>query len=665
MSPVGSLRSEPTGLSWLTLGRDARTASSPGGIVHTFKAAEAMNVGDEAALSDDMTVCHQGTDPAAVIIGRVVGGKRTKFVCASGPEDIGVLAASTGQMVQVLVLGVAWKGNSVLDATLTMIAPGAQAIALPSGRLGTVSSFLANNTLAWNPRDTTTSTINDGVADARAAFVAADALSAVIATAGVYRIASNMTLSSGLTMAPGAVLKPAAGATVIIEGSFSAGLEQCFDLSLGGAVRFAPGATRAAIPQWFGAKGDATGGGGDTDSSLAFQRTSAALPYGGVFHIPAGKYKLTATTQLAPGVTVEGEGCSDGFYGAPPAFATVQTFLWIAAAAVSAFKVVGGGGAQKITNLAISGKFTPDDTPLSDGRIGVEITDTYPSSVWNVCVERVLFYNLTFNVSLIDPLSGTVSGGHPFDWNVSPLVVRECFSLYSLVGMYFDSNNADLWKMDTCTWFVPVGGDAISIRRAGMLYFVNCTIGGASANSNSFLRIMGHGVGSVDQIIVDSCQGESLTHFVLLGDDGNTTKFPLVLRNCVWQLGAEVYLGGHCNFISENNYVGAAIRVDSTNVRVSSKDDRFPIPGVDWSFLSGNARDTFVNLIHGEEPSPAYYPWEFNGGRLVLHSTAVPVSGNWKLGDRVVNSNPAVGQPKAWTCTVAGTPGTWVSEGNL
>ena len=42
-----------------------------------------------------------------------------------------------------------------------------------------------------------------------------------------------------------------------------------------------------------------------------------------------------------------------------------------------------------------------------------------------------------------------------------------------------------------------------------------------------------------------------------------------------------------------------------------------------------------------------------------------PIAGAWKIGDRVINSVPTVGQPKAWVCTVSGTPGTWVSEGNL
>lgn len=48
-----------------------------------------------------------------------------------------------------------------------------------------------------------------------------------------------------------------------------------------------------------------------------------------------------------------------------------------------------------------------------------------------------------------------------------------------------------------------------------------------------------------------------------------------------------------------------------------------------------------------------------------VYLTAAPTTGSWNLGDRTFNSTPAVGQPKAWICTVTGTPGTWVSEGNL
>lgn len=42
-----------------------------------------------------------------------------------------------------------------------------------------------------------------------------------------------------------------------------------------------------------------------------------------------------------------------------------------------------------------------------------------------------------------------------------------------------------------------------------------------------------------------------------------------------------------------------------------------------------------------------------------------PDGSDWAKGDVCFNSNAAVGSPKGWTCTVAGTPGTWVSQGNL
>lgn len=64
-------------------------------------------------------------------------------------------------------------------------------------------------------------------------------------------------------------------------------------------------------------------------------------------------------------------------------------------------------------------------------------------------------------------------------------------------------------------------------------------------------------------------------------------------------------------------------------------------------------------------------PWLANGlyvGDLGLHigyASTAPTTGTWARGDRIYNRIPVVGNPKSWVCTVAGTPGTWVSEGNL
>lgn len=54
----------------------------------------------------------------------------------------------------------------------------------------------------------------------------------------------------------------------------------------------------------------------------------------------------------------------------------------------------------------------------------------------------------------------------------------------------------------------------------------------------------------------------------------------------------------------------------------------------------------------------------YEGRRLSSVGNA-PNYGSWLRGDNVLNGAPAIGAPKGWVCTVTGSPGTWVSEGNL
>ena len=63
----------------------------------------------------------------------------------------------------------------------------------------------------------------------------------------------------------------------------------------------------------------------------------------------------------------------------------------------------------------------------------------------------------------------------------------------------------------------------------------------------------------------------------------------------------------------------------------------------------------------------ATYPYSdyTAAGNKILYRSAVPSAYAWLVGDICINSAPAVGSPKAWRCTAAGTPGTWTSEGNL
>ena len=75
-----------------------------------------------------------------------------------------------------------------------------------------------------------------------------------------------------------------------------------------------------------------------------------------------------------------------------------------------------------------------------------------------------------------------------------------------------------------------------------------------------------------------------------------------------------------------------------------------------------------IEIYHLEIYRGGNFPNGYRTGypsRLEFYATAAPVNGTWAVGDRAFNSAPAIGQPKSWVCTVAGTPGTWASEGNL
>lgn len=70
---------------------------------------------------------------------------------------------------------------------------------------------------------------------------------------------------------------------------------------------------------------------------------------------------------------------------------------------------------------------------------------------------------------------------------------------------------------------------------------------------------------------------------------------------------------------------------------------------------------TVTGLVYspGSSTTPLIYEnsWQYN-------VTAAPSSGTHFVSERYYRT-PVVGQPKSWVCTVDGTPGTWVSEGNL
>lgn len=75
--------------------------------------------------------------------------------------------------------------------------------------------------------------------------------------------------------------------------------------------------------------------------------------------------------------------------------------------------------------------------------------------------------------------------------------------------------------------------------------------------------------------------------------------------------------------------------------------------------LTGDIR---LKITSGNQWTHNFYWSKFlDRGVQVIYRATAPTSGTWALGDFVLNSAPAVGQPAFWSCTAAGTPGTWTA----
>jgi hypothetical protein len=81
---------------------------------------------------------------------------------------------------------------------------------------------------------------------------------------------------------------------------------------------------------------------------------------------------------------------------------------------------------------------------------------------------------------------------------------------------------------------------------------------------------------------------------------------------------------------------------------------QWPVPPV------GKEYDYMRQLYQALSDESSLRLGDFNEvvGRLYFQSV-VPASGRYQLGSTVINSEPAIGEPIGWRCTVAGEPGTW------
>jgi len=121
-----------------------------------------------------------------------------------------------------------------------------------------------------------------------------------------------------------------------------------------------------------------------------------------------------------------------------------------------------------------------------------------------------------------------------------------------------------------------------------------------------------------------------------------------------------------------NCYFNGAARTYSSAVYEGGTYSTYKVQVTNTDIQSMGTGKASFNLAAGRfsVSSTELAKFTFNGltGLAKFNSLcipSVPTAGTWAVADRFLTSVPTVGQPKSWVCTVAGTPGTWVSEGNL
>jgi hypothetical protein len=132
----------------------------------------------------------------------------------------------------------------------------------------------------------------------------------------------------------------------------------------------------------------------------------------------------------------------------------------------------------------------------------------------------------------------------------------------------------------------------------------------------------------------------------------------------VYVSGSQAKSNIHDNVL--DGFAAADIRMQIAGNRVTGNECLSVAPST-----TANIYSTFLNEV-ANNVGVVYWPggtspvaYSMVGGIRETYADGAPTTGTWGVGDRCRRKTPAVGSPKALLCTVAGTPGTWVSEGNL
>jgi hypothetical protein len=392
----------------------------------------------------------------------------------------------------------------------------------------------------------------------------------------------------------------------------------------------------------FGAVGD-----GVTDDTAAIQ---AAIDYvatigpssvGGVVYIPEGQYRITSTIISAP------TGGQVGILGAGQ-FATVFkpdgdfTAIWLRSSYVSSgnFSVEWPAtAAASIPTARIGVEFAGPNNQTSY----VEIKNITVTYAYRGFIQRDWTGQPLGNIFLITLNQLTAfrcaNWGFYLDSKVGSTTLRllHCYVRgddFGGSGAYgkgiFASDIDDIYTeqlaIDQCLneWVSLINGSTVVMN-------------GTALEANKITNAANVAVNlNVNRVVINGLKDISCTY-----DTGANARLVFFAGNC--------RSGVIAGYAEQASTVGGG----TTKYAVALNSALTQVNVVDRSIVPSQVLNSgfFVNVV-------------FEGRRLSSTGLA-PNYGTWLQGDNVLNGAAATGQPKGWVCTVAGSPGTWVSEGNL
>ena len=551
------------------------------------------------------------------------------------------------------------------------------------------------------------------------AQVGANHAEVVLPGGHTYVVATNLVVPENVTLlvGRGAVLDVALNATLTIDCDLRAGAQAMFS---GAGTVTGRLAGRAALPQWWGARGD-----GITDDSAAIDK---ALAFPAV-HFPAGTYLVSQPLTLHAHSALTGVGLPAAYIDWVVDWEQAQPGYAGRASIIQYPQGVHGALFAPVDNVSFEGLVfrcgqtrSSADKFLSGPAGHLVLSGCRFENLAQVCVDET--GGVSFGAMLIHGCTfvgcGTVLAGPLVDCRISDNVFTTCDRCLDLT----EGSGFNLVKGNRFEW----GTQAVRVYR-GRVNTVTGNIFDASEKAavclhqakdqiiegNVFWRNGRSGVDPGDRshvVVLEACADNVICGNTFLSggpDAGDDLLWPRFVLEFISAPGTRTVFSGNETVkgftewplkdaweTSANSAFIDAIHIKGQGSPGQSTDQLSEM--LKWiAFVA--ARPVEVHL-HENRRFTTYTDFAPGRLRLVGHggptliddsgqahsllamenltygpvfadppnamrASAAPTIGYWRQGSLVWNSAPASGQPLGWVCTASGAPGTWVAFATL